>query len=65
MARDEVHPYGFLWGPLTVTRLMSVRRGKREFYSLGVTTDHHKVEVYSSRTGRSVRVWIDGKEVKA
>lgn len=61
---EGVHPYGFRWGPLNVTRIMMARRGNRTNYVLGVTTDHHKVEVASSAQGRSVRVWIDGVEVK-
>lgn len=65
MKRHELTDYGFRWGPMNVIRYMHVKQGKREFYSLGVETDHHKVEVYSSRTGRSVRVWIDGVEVGA
>lgn len=60
----ENHRYGFAWGPLNVTRLASFAYGARSTHVVGVTTDHHKVEIASSRTGRSVRVWIDGKEVK-
>jgi hypothetical protein len=59
-----VHPYGFRWGPVDVTRILMGRRGTRVNYVLGVTTDHHKVEISSSGKGRSVRVWIDGKEAK-
>ena len=59
----RTHPYGFGWGPFNVTRIASYTQGKRESNILGVETDHHKVEIYSSRTGRSVRVYIDGVEV--
>jgi hypothetical protein len=58
------HEYGFLWGPMNVSRLMTYRRGKRENSVLGVFTEHHRVEINVSRTGRSVRVWVDGKELK-
>lgn len=61
----SVHAYGFHWGPMNVTRLLVGRRGERINYLLGVTTDHHEVQVSVSKTGRSVRVWIDGKEVRA
>lgn len=60
----RTNDYGFQWGPFSVTRLMSYKHSGGESTVLGVETAHHKVEVRSSRTGRSVRVWIDGKEVK-
>ena len=50
--------YGFKWGPLEVMRLFE-HRGRRV---LRVSTDHHKVEIYVSPGGRSVRVYIDGRE---
>ena len=57
--------YGFRWGPMRVERMshLALRKG-REFFSVSVETDYHHVEVYVSRTGRSVRVWRDGKELK-
>ena len=69
MARDDdlsqgVHPYGFRWGPMNVTRVFMGRRGERINYVLGVTTDSRKVDISVSGAGRSVRVWIDGKEAK-
>ena len=57
-----VYAYGFRWGPVWVTRLCMTRRGSRINYVLGVRTDHRKVEISVSGAGRSVRVWIDGKE---
>lgn len=58
--------YGFTWGPMTVVvRCMIGRRGKRSNYVLGVRTDHHKLQVSVSGAGRSVRVWLDGKELSA
>lgn len=63
MSECRPHDYGFQWGPLDITRIASYERGKGKAYILGVATDRHKVEVYASRTGRSVRVWIDGAEV--
>jgi hypothetical protein len=55
--------YGFVWGPATVTRLSTIPSGKGELYVLGVDSEHHAVQVSVSRTGRSVRVWRDGKEL--
>lgn len=55
--------YGFRWGPMAVTRLFSSRLGKRENHVLGITTEHHDVQVSVSKTGRSVRVWLDGREL--
>lgn len=63
MAASDLDSYGFHWGPMVVTRLIHAVRGDRENYVLGVKTDYHDVEVAVSRTGRSVRVWIDGTEV--
>lgn len=53
------HLFGFTWGPMNVHRLASIK--ERRF--LGVKTEYHAVEIAVSPTGRSVRVWIDGKEV--
>lgn len=60
----ENHRFGFRWGPMNVNRLTHIVSGKREARVLGVETDHHKVEVSVSRTGRSVRVWLDGVELE-
>jgi hypothetical protein len=53
--------YGFAWGPLEVTR-MSV------FRDTGVvrvsTETGAKINIYVSKTGRSLRVFRDGKELK-
>lgn len=65
MTHHENTQYGFMWGPMIVTRLIHHARGKREVSILGIETRHHKVEVSASRTGRSLRVWIDGVEVHA
>lgn len=56
--------FGFRWGPARVTRIATWRSGKRETWVIGINSDHHAVEVSVSRTGRSVRVWLDGKEMK-
>lgn len=52
--------YGFEWGPLTVSRLATIR-GSRV---LGVEAGRNRVEVVVSPTGRSVRVYKNGKELR-
>lgn len=54
--------YGFEWGPMAVERIAKLPASRRV---LRVATPHHKVEIYSSRTGSSVRVYLDGVEMKA
>ena len=63
--KDGPTRYGFRWGPMLVERAthLALRKGWENFV-VSVKTDHHDVEVYVSRTGRSVRVWRDGKELK-
>lgn len=53
--------YGFDWGPVWVRRLahFSPKKG-RESYIVTV----NGLEIYVSKTGRSVRVFRDGKELK-
>lgn len=48
-----------------VVRRIVGRRGKRTNYILGIETEHHDLEVSVSGAGRSVRVWLDGKELSA
>jgi hypothetical protein len=62
----DVHTqYGFRWGPFEVQRLMSVPRppGSARVISL-VTDAGHLLECYVSARGRSVRVWLDHRELK-
>lgn len=49
--------FGFNWGPVRVTRLATLPRGAH-------IVDVNGVEIYVSKTGRSVRVFRDGKELK-
>ena len=60
----RVTDYGFNFGPMLVERLarFAPRKG-REVTVLKVQTDHHTLNIYASRTGRSVRVYKDGKEL--
>ena len=61
-ASVELTQYGFTWGGAVVTRLA-------EFDGtvvIGVSTEAgESVAVYVSPAGRSVRVFQDGKELKA
>jgi len=60
MSRAEVGRYGFWWGPMDVTRAASLERAGGTARVLEITTDHHRLEVYVSHTGRSIRVKVDG-----
>jgi hypothetical protein len=63
---DKDTQYGFIWGPLEVTRMAHFRMGeKSEAYCVRVRTEAGKsIDVYVSRTGRSLRVFRDGEELK-
>ena len=66
MALPKATDYGFKWGPLDVIRVANFKpRSDRECYVVQVVTDGGKViNVYVSKTGRSLRVFRDGKELK-
>ena len=53
--------YGFEWGAAKVTRLAHI---DGRYHVMAVDTPHRHVQIGVSPTGRAVRVWIDGKEVK-
>ncbi|VAZ77508.1 hypothetical protein LAUMK4_05870 [Mycobacterium persicum] len=54
-------PYGFIWGPMNVTRVAE----HRGYVALDITTATGKsITVYVSPTGRSLRVFADGGEMK-
>lgn len=58
--------YGFRWGPMVVQRAAEFPRGDvdKPTRCLRVITDTGaEVEVYVSPTGRSLRVYRDGKEL--
>jgi len=50
--------YGFTWGPVTVQRTAVMPQGHHVLTVNGL-------DIYVSPTGRSVRVFRDGKELKA
>lgn len=65
-------------GEVDVIRYSLPNRGRAVVVTTGPSTEHerpvlgdtyhtprHRVEVYVSPTGRSVRVWMDGKELTA
>lgn len=67
MATDEQTRFGFKWGQIEVARLASFvrREGKGATRILRVKTEAGKeIEIYVSPTGRSLRVFRDGKELK-
>ena len=59
-AEDGNTRWGFKWGYVKVQRLTE-HRGNR---ILGVDTPHRRLEICVSPTGRSVRVWLDGRLLK-
>jgi hypothetical protein len=59
--RVTTGPYGFAWGPMSVTRVAE----HKGTVVVDITTDTGKsISVYVSPTGRSVRVFGDGAEWK-
>jgi hypothetical protein len=54
--------YGFEFGTARVTRVSHI---EDRYHVIGLDTPHRHVQIAVSPTGRSVRVWIDDKEVKA
>ncbi len=63
--RGTLTSYGFTWGPMEVRRLATFK-GNRVLgiYIEDDGSQHPRLEIYVSPTGRSVRVWRDGKELK-
>lgn len=56
--------YGFTWGPVTVNRLSTFPRKNGLCFVLEVETDTQTLNIYVSPTGKSVRVFRNGKELK-
>lgn len=54
--------WGFEFGAARVTRVAHV---EGRYHVIGVDTPHRHVQVAVSPTGRAVRVWVDGKELRA
>lgn len=50
---DVVTKYGFVWGPVNVTRACADGR----YHTLLIRTKHREVQIHVSPTGRSVRVY--------
>jgi len=53
--------WGFAYGAAHVTRMSHV---EGRYHVLAVDTPQRHVQIAVSPTGRSVRVWIDGAELK-
>jgi hypothetical protein len=61
MARSELTEFGFVFGSIEVTRTASLPDGRA---IITVKSDAgRKIDIYASSTGRSVRVFEDGKEL--
>ena len=52
--------YGFTWGPATIQRMSEIDGAT----CTQIRTDAHKLNVYVSPKGRSIRAWLDGQELK-
>lgn len=64
---DQWTPYGFRWGPFEVQRSISAARqaGRAPVRVVSFVTDSgHLLEVYVSGHGRSIRAWLDHRELK-
>lgn len=57
--------YGFIWGPIEVSRATFLGTEKRPGHRvLFIETGRDKLQVYVSDKGRSVRVYKNHKELK-
>lgn len=52
-------PHGFAIGPAEVTCMCEIRGTQ----VIEIRSDHHRLTVYISPAGRSVRAWLDGDEM--
>lgn len=59
---DGYTEFGFTWGPAEVTRCCELPGDRRV---IQVRTDHKTLDIYVSATGRSVRVFSNGRELRA
>ena len=57
----DAERFGFRWGQLDVVRLADLPQGGR---AIEVSTDYGRIEIYVSKTGRRIRVFGAGKELK-
>lgn len=56
----EALPFGFRWGPLMVTRLIS---DEKFGYVLEIRTEHKTLEVRVSPKGRRIEAWPEGEDI--
>jgi hypothetical protein len=61
MTGDAVTDYGFAWGPVEVTRAALLPEDRR---IITIKTPYVDLDVYVSATGRSVRIFRGGTELK-
>jgi hypothetical protein len=57
---DDAEQYGFRWGPMDVVRQAEFNGS----HLVAVRSDYASVDIYVSKTGRSIRVFKDGLELK-
>lgn len=63
---ERLTEHGFEWGPIKVTRAAGIEGRRILFLKTIGNGDRvwHRVQICVSPAGRSVRVWLDGKEMK-
>lgn len=57
-------PHGFQFGEATVTALAAIDRGRGTYVVIGLRTQHRSLEIYISPKGKSVRAFLDRRELK-
>jgi len=60
----ELRVDGFVWGPVEVKKYYLVE-GPQEHRAILIKTEYREIQIYVSKTGRSVRVFENGKELKS
>lgn len=55
---------GFSWGPITITPHAVIDRGRGTYRVLRLTSGPVELHIYISPTGRSVRIFRDGRELR-
>jgi hypothetical protein len=58
---QDATQFGFRWGQMDVLRLGEFPSGHKV---IGVETDFGDLQIYVSKTGRRIRVFRDGKELR-
>lgn len=66
MTGVEATAFGFRFGPALVEALAAIERrpGEGRYVVVQLNTDVHRLEISVSPQGRSVRAFLDGRELK-